>query len=91
VSPAGIFVWRTRKDALDPAESARQRVAWRVAALLIEQGRVDRGLFFGKKGSSLLRRLRTAGVDVQPLGPGARTALGLTRYAFRRQAREKAA
>lgn len=86
VSPAGIFVWRTRKGALHPDASARQRVSWRIAALLVETGAVDRGMFFGRKGSSLLRRLKTAGVEVRPLGAGARTALGLTQYAFRRKA-----
>lgn len=92
VSPAGIFIWRTFRDGLHPAETARQRVAWRVAALLVEAGKVDRGFFFGRKGQSLLRRLKTAGVAVRSLGaPAARTALGLTQYAFRRNASGKAA
>lgn len=86
VSPAGIFIWRTFRDGLHPAETARQRVSWRIAALLVEGGQVDRGFFFGRKGQSLLRRLKTAGVSVRSLGaPAARTALGLTQYAFRRK------
>lgn len=86
ISPAGVFIWRTLKGALHPAETARQRVGWRTAALLVEAGTVDRGFFFGRKGSSLLRRLRTGDVDVRQLSRGARTALGLTQYAFRRKA-----
>lgn len=86
VSPGGIFVWRTRRATLlDPDDQARQRVAWRIAALLIQAGTVERGFFFGKKGSSLLRELRTAGVDVRHFGGCARTALGLTQYVFRRK------
>ncbi len=86
VSPGGIFAWRRlRATLLDPDESARQRVGWRIAALMIQTGRVERGFFFGKKGSSLLRELKTAGVDVRAFGGIARTALGLTQYAFRRR------
>ena len=85
VSPAGVFIWRTLKGALHPLETARQRVGWRVAALVVESGKVRRGFFFGKKGQSLLRRLQD-GCEVQPLGPRPRTALGLTEYVFRRKA-----
>lgn len=85
VAPAGIFCWRTLRGALHPAETARQRVSWRIAALLVETGAVDRGFFFGRKGSSLLRQLKTGDVDVQQMGHGSRTALGLTHYAFRRE------
>ena len=86
VSPAGIFAWRLRRDAtLDPGDGCRQRVGWRSAVLTIQTGKVERGFFFGKKGSSLLRELKTAGVDVQQFGGGARTALGLTQYAFGRR------
>ena len=87
VSPGGIFAWRRlRATLLDPDESARQRVAWRIAALMIQTGKVDGGFFFGKKGSSLLRELKTAGVDVRHFGGIARTALGLTQYTFGRKA-----
>jgi hypothetical protein len=85
VAPAGIFVWRTWRGALHPGEGARQRVAWRVAALLLEAGTVDRAFFFGRKGQSLLRRLKTAGLAVRALGTPTRSALGLTQYAFRRK------
>lgn len=86
VSPAGVFLWRTWKGALHPGEGSRQRVSWRIAALAVESGRVDRGFFFGRKGQSLLRRLKTASVDVRLLGPArATTALGLTQYAFKRR------
>lgn len=86
ISPAGVFIWRTFRGALHPLESARQRVSWTVAALLCEQGAVDRGFFFGKKGGSLLRRLTTVGIEPVPIGGRARTRLGLTQYAFRRKA-----
>lgn len=83
VSPSGVFIWRTFRGALHPLGSARQRVSWRVAALLIESGAVYRGFFFGRKGSSLLRRLSTGGVEVAPLGT--RAPKGLAQYAFRRR------
>lgn len=87
IAPSGIYVWRTFRDGLHPSEATRQRVGWHVAALLIETGKVSRGFFFGRRGSSLLRRLKSAGMDVRSLGPGAaRTALGLSQYAFRRKA-----
>jgi hypothetical protein len=85
-SPAGVFIWRTFRGGLHPLESARQRVGWRVALALVEAGAVDRGFFFGRKGSSLLRHIQAAGVDVTQIGARARTRLSLTRYAFRRQA-----
>ena len=86
ISPAGIFIWRTLRGALHPDEAARQRVSWRIAALVVEAGTVDRGFFFGRKGQSLLRRLKTGAVDVRQVGGRARTPLGLTQYAFRRKA-----
>lgn len=91
VSPAGVFVWRTFRGVLHHFVDARyrdrvrQRVSWNIAALLVEQGTVDRAFLFGRKGGSLIRRLRTV-VDVRKVGPGAKTALGLTQYAFRRRA-----
>jgi hypothetical protein len=85
VSTSGVFLWRTFRGALHPLESARQRVSWRIAALLVEQGKIDRGFFFGRKGSSLLRRVGDS-VEAVPITPVAKTRLGLTQYAFRRAA-----
>jgi hypothetical protein len=85
-SPAGLFVWRTFRGALHPGDAARQRVSWQTAALLVESGKVDRGLFFGRKGQSLLRRIQASGIAAVPINGRARSRLALTQYAFRRKA-----
>lgn len=86
VCPAGVFLWRTERGVLLPGQGARQQVSWRIAVQLIESGAVTEGFFFGRKGSSLLRQLQAYGVGVHAHGATARTALGLTRYAFIRKA-----
>jgi hypothetical protein len=47
---------------------------------------VDRGLFFGRKGQSLLRRIQASGIAAVPINGRARSRLALTQYAFRRKA-----
>lgn len=41
------------------------RVSWRIAAALVEAGKVRRGAFFKRMGQSLLRRWQTTGVTAK--------------------------
>lgn len=43
------------------------RVSWKIAARLVELGRVRRGVFFRRSGQSLIRRIRSAKVPMRIL------------------------
>jgi hypothetical protein len=52
----GIYIGRGKPE---------ERVSWRSAALLVEAGRVARGVFFRKSGQSLLARLAASRVGAR--------------------------
>lgn len=60
----GIYVvpW-LEEDGAQAGEGIR--ISWRIAAALVEAGKVRRGAFFRHMGQSLLRRWQTTGVTAK--------------------------